>query len=138
MADNILFRIDAEGTATDCRKRNRARSVLGRERKTGAIARSEQLRLALRAAAPHRADCVYDVLRGKTVALGDPGLPRVAAPKCAAFGEEIRPRRAMNGTVDATAAEQCRVGGVNDGVHVELHDTRLDRFELARHVTILP
>ena len=39
------------------------------------------------------------------------------AVQSAAFGEKLGPGRAMDGAIDATAAEQGRVGGVDDGVN---------------------
>jgi hypothetical protein len=48
---------------------------------------------------------------------GDPGIARRAAIQRAAFVEKLRPGRAMDRAIDATAAEQGRVGGVDDGVN---------------------
>jgi hypothetical protein len=44
--------------------------------------------------------------RRKTIALGDLGVAGGAAVKGTAFGQQLRPGRAMDCTIDATAAQQ--------------------------------
>src|SRR5262249_6179539 len=92
----------------------------------------EQVVLALAAAAPHRADGVDDVLGFQAIAAGDLGGTGVAAAERAAFGEKLRSGGAMDGTVDAAAAEQCPVGGVDDGPDIERGDVRDADFEPRR------
>src|SRR5262249_30951642 len=48
----------------------------------------------------------------------------VAAAERATFGEQVRPGGAMDGAIDAAAAEQRSVGGVDDGPHIERGDVR--------------
>src|SRR4051794_33236593 len=47
----------------------------------------------------------------------------------AALGEKLRPRGAMNRAIDAAAAEQRRVSGVDDGVNAQARDIGDDDFE---------
>jgi hypothetical protein len=68
------------------------------------------------AAVPHRPDGMNHVPRRQAVPSGDFGVTGRTALQGAAFGEKLRPGRAMDGAIDATAAEQRRVGGVDDGV----------------------
>jgi len=55
--------------------------------------------------------------RRQPVTPGDFGVAGRTAVQGAAFGEKLRPGRAMDCAIDATAAEQRRVGGVDDGVN---------------------
>jgi hypothetical protein len=47
----------------------------------------------------------------------------------AAFGEEIRPRRAMNRAIDAAPAEERRIRRVDDGVNAQRGDVGNDDLE---------
>jgi hypothetical protein len=58
-----------------------------------------------------------DMPRRKLVALGDLGVAGLAATKGAAFGEQLRPGRAMDRAIDAASAEQRGIRGVDDGVN---------------------
>src|SRR5262249_6425830 len=86
----------------------------------------------LAAAAPHRADGVDDVLGFEAIAAGDLGGTGVAAAERAAFGEKLRPGGAMDGPVDAAAAEQWPGGSVDDGPDIERGDVRGADFEPRR------
>ena len=57
-----------------------------------------------------------DMLRRQPIAARDLGRAGLAAAEGAAFGEQFRPGRAMDRAVDAAAAEQAAVGGIDDGV----------------------
>ena len=69
------------------------------------------------AAVPHRADGMNHMPCRKPVTPGDFGIAGRTAVQGAAFGEKLRPGRAMDRAIDATAAEQGRIGGVDDGVN---------------------
>ncbi len=73
--------------------------------------------LALVSAMPDRSDGMNDLPRRKTIAFGDFGIAGGAAMKRAAFGEQLRPCRAMDRTIDTTAAQQRGIRGVDDGVN---------------------
>ena len=96
--------------------------MLGGQRERGAIAGGEQRLLALAAAAPDRTDRMDDVPGLEAIAAGDLGGAGVAAAQGLAFGQQLRSGGAMDGAVDAAAAEQRGVGGVDDGVDVERRD----------------
>ena len=72
----------------------------------GAITGGQQFIFALAAAAPYRTDRVDHVLGRQPIAAGDLGAAGLAAAKRAAFGEQFRPGGAMDGAVNAAAAEQ--------------------------------
>jgi hypothetical protein len=55
--------------------------------------------------------------RGKPVALGDFGIAGGAATEAATFGQQLRPGGAMDGAVDAAAAKQRFIRGVDNGVN---------------------
>ena len=96
--------------------------MLGRERKRGAIAGGEQRVLALVAAAPDRTDRMNDVPGLEAIAAGDLGGTGVAAAQRLALGQQLGSGGAMDGAVDAAAAEQRPVGRVDDGIDVERRD----------------
>src|SRR6516164_2524106 len=121
--------IDAGRDGGKC---DRAQALRGRERERRAITGREQVVLALAAAAPHRADGVDDVLSFEAIAAGDLGGTGVAAAERATFGEKLGPGGAMDGAVDAAAAEQRSVGSVDDGPDIERGDVRDADFEPRR------
>lgn len=71
----------------------------------------------LPATMPDRADGVDDVAGGQAVAGSDFCLACLAAVELAAFGKQLRPGSAVNGTVHPASAQQGVVGGVDDGVN---------------------
>ena len=52
--------------------------------------------------------------------------------KRAAFGEKLRPGRAMDRTIHAAPAEQRPIGGVDDGVNAQCRDVGDDDFQPCR------
>ena len=98
------------------------------ERQAGAVATRQAPFLPGGAAPPHRAHRVDDEARRQIVAAGEPRLARRAAAEPVAFGKQSRPGGAMDGTVDAAAAEQRAVGGVDDGVNGKLGDVAHRQF----------
>ena len=84
-----------------------------------AIARGQRLIFALAAAMPDRADGMNHMPRRQPITPGDFGVAGLAAMQRAAFGQQLRPGRAMDRAIDATAAEQRRIGGVDDGVNAQ-------------------
>jgi len=97
-----------------------------------AIARGQETILAMAAAAPDRADGMNDKTRGQFVATGDFGIARDAAAKFAAFGQEFRPRRAMNCAVHAASTKKRGVGGIDDRINTKPSDILDDDFEHKR------
>ena len=63
------------------------------------------------------------------VTSGDLGVAGVAAVQAAAFGQQLRPGRAMDSAIDATSAEERRIGGVDDDVNAKSRDVGNDGFE---------
>ena len=81
---------------------------------------------AVRAAVPHGAGGMDDVLRGETVAAGDLGLARLTAVQRAALGQQLRPRGAVYRAVDPAAAKQRAVRRVDYRVHALMRDIALN------------
>ena len=107
-------------------------AVLDRDLETAPVARRQQLRLAVRPAAPDRADGVDHELRRQPEAGRDLRVAGVASAEEAAGGDELGTGGAVDGAVDASAAEERGVGGVDDRVDGELRDVALHDLEL-RH-----
>src|SRR6266446_4805735 len=59
----------------------------------------------------------------------DLGLAGLAAAELAAFFEKPRPSRAMDRAVDTAAPEERAIGGIDDGVNIELGDVADDGFD---------
>jgi hypothetical protein len=55
------------------------------------------------------------------------GVAGPAATQPAALGKELGAGGAMNGTINATTAQQGFVGGVDDGINLQRGDVGLDR-----------
>ena len=107
----------------------------GRERKCTAIAGSEQLFLALVAAAPDRPDCMDDVLCLQAIFAAARDLGRAgtgAGVERAALGQQFRSGGAMDGAVDPAAAEQRAVRRIDDGVDLKRGDVCDADFEPRR------
>jgi len=103
--------------------------VLLAEFKGAAIAGGEQIDFAARAAIPYRPDRVNDVPGPEPVPLGDLGIAGGAATKRTAFGQQFGAGAAMYRAIDAAAAEQRRIRGVDDGVNAQAGDIGNDDFE---------
>ncbi len=97
-------------------------AMRGREIERGAVTAGQQRFLVRPAAMPHRTDRVDDVLGLEPVAARDLGRAGLAAAERLAFLEQFRPGGAMDGAVDAAAAQQRAVGGVDDGADLERGD----------------
>ena len=88
--------------------------------------------LALAAAMPDRSDSMNDMPRREPVTLRYFGLAGGAAAEAAAFGQKLRAGGTMDGAVDAPAAEQRCIGGVDDGVNAQGGDIGGDDLEPGR------
>jgi len=97
-------------------------AVVVRKLERAAVAAGQEIVFANIAALPHRAHGVDDVARGQLVAHGDLRIARLAAIEGAAGDRKFGTSRSMNGTVDSAAAEQRTVGGIDDGINLQLGD----------------
>ena len=100
-----------------------------RDGERAAVAGRRVILLAAGATAPDRAYGVNHKTRGQFVALRDFGIAGSAAAELAAFREEIRPRRAMDRTVDAASAKQRGIGSIDDSIDIKPCDVLNDNFE---------
>jgi hypothetical protein len=98
-------------------KGNRSQAMgLAEFDRTG-VARGQRLIFAPATAVPNRADGVDDMPRRQPMAGRDFGVTGLATIEGSAFGQEFGAGSAVNRAIDATAAEQRRVGGVDDSVN---------------------
>ena len=113
--------------ATDRRKRDRPHVIFPCQSERALITRGEQRRFAPAAAVPDGAHRVNHVARRQSIAARDARLAGRAAAERAAFGQQFRSGRAVDRTVDAAAAQQRRIGRVDDRVDVEPGDVDILR-----------
>ena len=88
-----------------------------------------------RPSAVDRADGVDDVPGAQLAAAGDLGVPGGAAAEAAALREDRWAAGAVDGAVDTPAAEQRRVGGVDDRIRVLPCDVAAHQLDTACEVT---
>jgi hypothetical protein len=86
------------------------------------------------AAFPDGAHGVDDVLGGEAIAVGQPSLALRTAADFQALLQQLRPRGAMDRAIDAPAAAHRLIGGVDDGVDLELGDVADEDFHAVVHV----
>jgi len=110
-------------------KGDRGEPVLLAELDRAAIAGGKQIILTKRAAIPHRPNRVDHVSGGEPIALGDLGVAGLATVEHPALRNKVRPRRTMDGAIDASPAEQRGIGGVDDGVNAHGGNVGNDDFE---------
>src|SRR5579862_1826810 len=111
-----MIRREAIDAGRDRGKCDRGQAMGHGQVQRRAIAGCQQLLLTLAAAVPDRTDGVNDMLRRQPITAGDLGGAGRAAAKRSAFDKQFRSGGAMDRAVDATAAEQAPIGGIDDGV----------------------
>ena len=97
-----------------------------------AVARRQRSNLALIAAVPDGTDGMNNMSRWQPIRFGDFSVAGNAATERAAFGQQFRPCRAMYGAIDAAAAKQPGIYGVDDGVNAQRRDVGDDNFQPCR------
>ena len=110
-------------------KRDTAQLFFQRQTKTVAVAAFQQGCLATASSPPHRANGVNDPACRQTEAGGDARLTARATAETTAVLLQPRTGSAMNCAIDATPAQQRRVGGVHNGVHMEQGNVLLNHLE---------
>ena len=85
---------------------------------------------------PDRPHSMDDIPCGKPVAFGDFGLSCTAAAQRAAFRQQLRPGRTVNGSVHTSAAQQALVCGIDNGIH--FHGGDVVSYNLKRHTNTSP
>lgn len=80
------------------------------------------------AAMPDRTDGMDHVFGRQPVSAGDLGIAGVAATERAAFVEQLRARGTVDGAINTAAAQQRRVGRVDDGVNAQCRNISDDDF----------
>ena len=120
----------AVNSGADGGKGQARQAMLRSQRQAVAVARPEQVRLAVLATVPDRPHSVDDVAGGQAVAVRDHRLAGGAAADGAACLKQLRPGGAMNRPIDSAAAEQALIGSVDDGVHRQLGDVADVNFDV--------
>ena len=105
-----------------------AQMMLEGKFKGGAVAAGKQFRLMIIAAAPDRPDGMDDMAGGQVIASGDFRLAGMTALELPALCKESRSGGTVNGPVNTAAPEQRAVRGIDNGIHPEGCDIRLDHF----------
>ena len=95
------------------------------------VAGGQQLTLAVMTVLPDGACCMDDVSARQAVPAGDFRLTGLASVQRPARLKKLRPRGTVDRAVHAAAAQQGRVGGVDDGIHRHLRNIVSDN--LKRH-----
>ena len=106
----------------DGREGDRAKPPVLRDRETGLVAAGEDGSLARIAATPDRPDGMDHMSGGQPIAARQPRLARRTATDRTAFGEKLGACRAVDRPIDAAAAEQRGICGVDDRVDPEPRD----------------
>ena len=94
-----------------------------------AVAGGEQTIFTETAIIPHRSNRVDHMSGLETIPFGDLGIAGLAAVQHAAFKNKLGPRGPMNRAIDPTAAQQRRIGGVDDGVNAKRCNIGDDDFQ---------
>jgi hypothetical protein len=98
-------------------KRNRFEIVVTAELDRTAIARGKLLVLPTITTVPNGSDGMDHMPSRQEISFGDLGIAGFAAVERPAFGQQLRPGRVMDRTIDAAPAEQRRIRRVDDGVN---------------------
>src|SRR5690606_14737349 len=121
-------------TCTDTGERNRGRVDARCHFERATIARCEQLRLSMRAAAPDWSHGMNHVFRWQAIAVGELRIPRRTAVQLAALLEQLRACCSVYRSIHPAAAQKGGIGCIDDCIDLECRDVRLNRFDL-RHET---
>ena len=96
------------------------------------VTRGERGIFALAALIPNRTDGMNHMPCRQPITSGNFGAAGLAPIQGTAFGEKLRSSRAMDGAIDAPAAEQRGIPGVDDGVNAKRRDVGDDDFQPRR------
>ena len=116
-------------------------AVRARNLEAAPVAAGEQRRLAFAAAAPDGADSVDDVSRGQIVPPGQLRVAGRAAAEPGAFLQQPRAGGAVDRPVHPAAAQQRRIGRIDDRVDVEPGNVAapdLNPLDRHRHLPAIP
>ena len=80
------------------------------------IAAAQEFRLLGAAVVPYGTDGTNDLASWETIRAGNTGFSREATAELPTLTEQLRSRRPVEGAVNASAAEQRRIGGIDDRV----------------------
>jgi hypothetical protein len=77
------------------------------------------------------------VLRGQVIPSGDLGLAGVTTAECHALGQQTRPCRSVDRTIDTSAPQKGIVGGIDDSVNLQRGDVSLEYLHSFGHESTL-
>ena len=69
-----------------------------------------------------------DVVCGQFVAAGDSGLAGLTATQATTRGQEFGTGGSVDGAVNAAAAQERAVGGIDNGIYLQARDITLHQF----------
>ena len=121
------------GARADGREGDRSKSLLHGDFATTAIATREQCLLAAHPTLPDRTHGMDHVTAWQVPATGHLGMTGLATSECAALLEQPGSGGPVNGAVDATAAEQRAVGGIDDGIDGKCGDVAFEDLDPLAH-----
>ena len=115
----------------DRRERDRAATELHGDLERAAVTRGQERGLARVAALPDRPDGMDHVSRREVAGRRRLRVAGLAASEEPRLGEDRRPAHAMDRPVDASAAQERRVRGVDDRIDLLLRDVALHELDPA-------
>lgn len=124
------------GACADGREGDRSKPLLHGDFAATAIATREQRLLTARTALPDWTHGVNDVTAWQIPAAGQFGMTGLATSECAALLEQPGSGGPVNGAVDATAAEQCIVGCIDDRIDGKLGDVAFEDLDPFAHAIL--
>jgi hypothetical protein len=126
-----LFNWITVRATADCGKRDRFDSGLQPNPQCITVAICQRLRLALFSATPDRSDCVNNESSRQTIPARDFSFAWATTIERSTFRDQLGPRRAMNRAIHSASAKKRRVGGIHNGINVQLGDVAAEDFDSA-------
>ncbi len=120
---------EAVDTRGDCRKADRGGAGVGSHRQGTTVATGEQSLLVASTPMPYRSDRMNHEPGWEVEARGQLGVARFTAIEEAASLEKPRACRAVDRAIDTAAAQQARIGGIDDRVEREARNIALDDLD---------
>jgi len=106
------------GAGAYCREGNTRQQPVRRQLQRIPVAAGQQFVFPGRAAAPYRADGMDDKSARQPVTSRDSRLAGRTSADGTALGQQFRPGGPVSGTVDATAAQERTVSGIDNGINL--------------------
>ncbi len=112
-------------TGADAWEYDGSASMLHGQPERVGVAIGEQMGFVTFATMPDWSYCMNDVLGFEVEPRRYLGFPCAATVECAAIIQQFLPRSAVYGAINATASQQRFVGGIHNGIGLQLGDVPL-------------